>query len=195
MIEALPLSSQPTPRELETALRRRIGWICQATRFSAVIFALWLLYGLAAYWSDVAAIDAHHGHMLNKDLSQIEPWQQASAFAVQFVIWLLAAYACYSAWRLFTLYLDGRIFVLDSALWLRRTALFGIVAQSLDIATRPLLSVLLTLHFPAGQKLRILSVYLIPNDLALLLLLFGLLATAHIQKTAAEIADENAQIV
>jgi hypothetical protein len=195
MIDALPLSTPPSPHALETALRRRIDWICQITRVSAALYALWALYNLIAYWTDVAAIDAHHGRMLDKDLSQIEPWQQASAFALQFGIWLLAAYACYSAWRLFTLYLDGRIFTPDSALWLRRIALFGLIAQTLDIVTRPVLSVLLTLHLPAGQNLRLISVYLVPNDLALLFLLFGLLALAHIQKTAAEIVADTAQII
>lgn len=195
MIDALPLSAPPHPHALETALRRRIGWICQITRVAAVIYVLWLLYALTTYWSSVETIDAHHGRMLNKDLSQIEGWQQGAAFALQFGIWLFAAYVAYSAWRLFTLYLDGRIFTPDSALWLRRVALFGVIAQMLDIVTRPLLSVLLTLHFPAGQNLRLISVYLVPNDLALLVLLFGLLALAHIQKTAAEIVDDNAQIV
>jgi hypothetical protein len=195
MIDALPLSTPPSPHALETALRRRIGWICQITRVSAVIYALWLLYSLVTYWSIVERIDAGHGRMLNKDLSQIEPWQQVWAFALQFGNWLLAAYVAYSAWRLFTLYLDGRIFTLDSAVWLRRIALFGVIAQTLDIVTRPVLSVLLTLHFPAGQNLRLISVYLVPNDLALLVLLFGLLALAHIQKTAAEIVDDTAQII
>ena len=39
------------------------------------------------------------------------------------------------------------------------------------------------------------SVYLRPEDLSTIMLLATLLALAHIQKTAADIADENAQIV
>jgi hypothetical protein len=177
------------------SLSGRIGWICQSVRVAAAAYAIWLLYALVAYWSSVDAINNGYGRMLEKDLSGMEAWQQAAAFALHMVIWALAAFACYSAWRLFTLYLRGSIFSLDSALWLRRIAFYGALSEILDIVTRPLISVILTMHYPAGQQMRIVKVFFLPNDLVLLILLFGLLALAHIQKTAAEIAEENAQIV
>jgi hypothetical protein len=96
---------------------------------------------------------------------------------------------------LFTLYRAGDILKPGAAIWLRRVALYGAVAQILDIVTRPLLSVIVTLHFPAGQNSRVVSVVLTSSDLALLLLLAALLALAHIQKSAAEIAAEHAQFV
>jgi hypothetical protein len=193
MMETLP---QAEAGEMRLAdLRRRIGWICQSVRAAAGAYAVWVLYLLATHWSSVEAINNSHGRMLKTDLSGIEPWQRAAAFALDFGIWLFAAYACYSVWRLFTLYLDSRIFSLEAALWLRRVAFYGAMAQMLDIVTRPLISVLLTLHFPAGQNQRMVSIFFLPNDLVVLLLLLGLLAMAHIQKTAAEIADEHAQIV
>ena len=43
--------------------------------------------------------------------------------------------------------------------------------------------------------LRIVNIAAMPDDLSTLLLLFGLLALAHIQMTAAEIADDHARIV
>jgi hypothetical protein len=179
----------------EAALRKRIGWICQATRFTAATYAVWLLFALTRFWTSVPTVAGHFGRIFEKDLSSIEPWQQAAGFGLQFGIWLFAAYACYSAWRLFTLYLNGGVFTADATLWLRRVAFFGALAQGLEIVTRPLMSILLTLHFPVGQKLRLISVYLQPNDLAFLMLLFGLLALAHIQRTATEIVNDHAQIV
>jgi hypothetical protein len=177
------------------ALRAQIGWICQLVRFAALAYAIWVLYALASLYGSVESIEKVHGWLLRKDMSGVEPWQQTAAFAITFVVWLFTASACYCAWRLFTNYLTGEIFTLDSALWLRRLALFGVVAQSLDFLTRPLVSVILTLHFPAGEQQRIVNIFVQPTDVAILLLLLGLLALAHIQKTAAGIAGENAQFV
>jgi hypothetical protein len=177
------------------ALRAQIGWICQLVRFAAAAYAIWVLYALASLYGSVESIEKTYGRMLRKDLTGLAPWQQTAAFATTFVIWLTTAAACYCAWRLFTNYRNGEIFALDSALWLRRLALFGVVSQSLEFAARPLISVILTLHFPPGEKQRIVNIFIQPSDVAILLLLFGLLALAHIQKTAADIVRENAQFV
>jgi hypothetical protein len=193
-ISPAQLTDMPQDAKLLT-LRRKIGWICQMVRVAAPAYAAWVLYLNADYWSNAAAINNGYGRLLQRDLSAIAPWQQASAFGVDFVVWLFAAYACYSSWRLFTLYLAGDVLTPGAALWLRRLALYGTVSQILSIVTRPLVSVILTLHFPANQKLRIVNIFFQPNDLAFLLLLFVLLALAHIQKSAAEIASEHAQFV
>jgi hypothetical protein len=176
-------------------LRARIAWICHVVRFAALGYALWLFYALIAYWTDAAAINAGYGRLLQRDLSGLSGWQQALTLGLHLFIWSFAAYACLCVWRLFSGFLEGRIFALSAALYLRRVALFGAVAQILDIVTRPLTSVLLTLHFPAGQQMRVVNVFFRPEDLVLLLLLLALLALAHIQKSAAEIAGEHAQFV
>jgi hypothetical protein len=185
--------NSPSSNPQIATLRGKIGWICQSVRLAAAAYAVWVLYLLATYWSDAAAINNGYGRLLQKDLSGIAPWQQAAAFGVNFVIWLLAAVACYSAWRLFTTYLAGKIFTLTAAIWLRRLAVYGVAAQALGIITRPLVSVILTMRFPEGQ--RMVNIFLQPDDLAIMLLLLGLLALAHIHKTAAEIAGEHAQFV
>jgi hypothetical protein len=177
------------------ALKKRIGWICQCVRFSAAGLAVWTLALNIFYWSDAKAISNSYGRLLEKDLSGLQIWQQAGAFGVNFLVWLLSACACYSAWRLFTAYLRGSIFAAETNRWLHRTALYGVAAQALSIVTRPLVSVILTMHFPAGQKLRVLNIFLQPSDLSTLLLLLGLLALAHIQAAATEIAEDHAQIV
>jgi hypothetical protein len=183
------------PAQRQRALRQKIGWICLGARYAAIFYALWVIYLQAGYWSDSAAINAGYGRMLHQDLSEIGPWQQAGAFGVNLVVWLFVASACYSAWRLFGFYLDGEIFSLGTTKWLRRLAICGIAAQTLAILTRPLVSVILTLHFPAGLRQRIVNIFFQPDDLAILLLLFILLTLAHIQKTAAEIAEDHAQFV
>jgi hypothetical protein len=193
MVEIDSANTASAPRQ--RALREKIGWICQGARYAAVAYALWVIFLQAEYWSDISAINAGYGRLLQRDLSEIGPWQQAGAFGVNLVVWLLVAYACYSAWRLFSRYLDGEIFSIEATKWLRRLAIFGIAAQALAILTRPLISVILTLHFPAGHQMRIVNVFFQPNDLATLLLLVVLLTLAHIQKIAAEIADDHAKFV
>ncbi|WP_162009723.1 DUF2975 domain-containing protein [Methylocystis heyeri] len=183
------------PLQSQQVLREKIGWICQGARYAAIVYALWVIFLQARYWSDLSAINAGYGRLLQRDLSEIGAWQQAGAFGVNLVIWLFVAYACYSAWRLFSFYLEGEIFSLAATKWLRRLATFGIAAQALAIFTRPLVSVILTLHFPPGQRQRILNIFIQPDDLAILLLLLVLLTLAHIQKSAAEIADDHAQFV
>ncbi len=189
-----PFTDTPQDAKLLT-LRQKIGWICQIARLATPAYAGWVLYLNVDFWRDAAAINNGYGRLLQRDLSGILPWQQAAAFGVNFIVWLFTAYACYSAWRLFTLYLSGDVLTPGASLWLRRLALYGTVSEILSVVTRPLISVILTLHFPAGQKLRALNIFFQPNDLALLLLLFVLLALAHIQKSAAEIASEHAQFV
>jgi Protein of unknown function (DUF2975) len=190
-IESASLAERP---ELG-ALLAKIGWICQSIRIAALLYAAWVLYLLTAHWTDTAAINAGYGRLLGKDLSGITPWQQAAALGVELAIWLFMAAACYSAWRLFTAYLAGSIFTAEAAGWLRRTASYGVIAQLLSIASRPLLAIILTLHFPAGEHQRAVLIFFQPNDLLTLLLLFGFLALAHIQKTAAEIHSEFQEIV
>ncbi|HTO79804.1 MAG TPA: DUF2975 domain-containing protein [Methylocystis sp.] len=193
MTNTFSLSAAEAPHDprLET-LRRRIGWICHALRLAALAYCLWVLGVHAQFWADESLVVSRFGH-LGVDAAGVAAVQRLEGFGVSFAIWLLLAAACYSAWSLCSTYLAGRIFTRDAALWLRRVALFGLGAALVDIVTRPLVSLIVTAHKGAGQH--VVSVFLRPEDLSTLMLLTTLLALAHIQKTAAEIADEHAQFV
>ena len=197
MTNSRPTQSQTATAQtsLNSGLRSKIGWLCQIERFAAIGYALWTLYLILSLWISVESINDGFGRLLRVDLSRVQPWQQAAGFGVNISIWLLVAAACYCAWRLFSAYLAGEIFSRDTARWLQRLALFGLIAQTADILLRPVTSIILTLHFPPDQKLRIVNIFLLPNDFVVLFLLVGLLALAHIQRAAAEIATENAQFV
>ena len=184
---AIPLDD----RRLDS-LRQRIGWLCQTLRFALVGYCFWMLVTIAMFWSDEARVVANFA-MLKVDVEGMSAAQRLGGFGVSFIIWALLVFACYAGWRLFSAYLEGRIFTPDSAGWLRCLALMGLAAALVDIATRPLMSLLLTAHKESGQH--IVSVFFRPEDLSTLLLLATLLSLAHIQKTAADIADENSQIV
>lgn len=176
-------------------LHGRIIKISQTVRFAAAVLAGWLLLAIINLWRSAESIGAFFGPIFNKDLSGIAPWQQLCGFTVYLLLWSVSAAACYSIWRVFSAFLDCRIFSLDSTLWIKRVALFGVTTKLLEIFTRPLISLILTLHFPAGQKQRLINLYLMPNDFIILALLLVLLAFAYILTIATEIAQENAQIV
>jgi hypothetical protein len=147
------------------------GWTARRDAQCAKIRRL-----LATYWSDAAAINDSYGRLLHefRDLAR-------------------RGGRLLQRMALFSIYLEGKVSSLDAAIWLERLAFYGAISQGLGIVTRPLISV--TLHFPAGQQQRIVSIFFQPEDLAIMLLLMGLLALAHIQKAAAEIAGEHAQFV
>jgi hypothetical protein len=186
-----PLSSTPDAR-LAT-LRGRIGRLCRALRFAIIAYVLWMLVAIALFWTDEQKVASHFLNALSVDVSGASASQRLGASCVSLVIWLVLAAACFSGWRLFSTYLRGRIFTPDAARWLRRFALFGLIAALVDIAARPIMSLILTAHEAAGRH--IVSVYLRPEDLSTVLLLATLLALAHVQKTAADIADEHSQFV
>lgn len=174
-------------------LRQRIGLLCHAIRLAAAGYALWVLATLILYWSDAAGVARNYGHLLGADLSGIGTWQLAAGFCTHFFIWAFTAAACYSAWRLFSGYLAGRIFTPDAALWLRRVGVFGLTAQLGDMVTRPLVIMIASARLPAGS--RMLGFFTNPVDLLNILFLTGFIALAHVFRAATEIADEHAQIV
>jgi hypothetical protein len=196
MIETLEEELEgPAPSRELVALRTKIGWICHSVRIAAVLYPVWLLYLLLTFWTDKEALNRQWGHLLNKDLLGISSWQMTAALGVQLVTWLFASAACYFAWRLFTAYLSGNILTAESSAWLGRVAWFGLAAEGIDILSRPLIAILVTLHFPAGLHQRAVAVYFQAEDLLILFMLLAILALASVQKTAAIIAEEHRQMV
>jgi hypothetical protein len=174
-------------------LRQRIGWLCNILRFAAAAYCVWVLFTIVSFWSDEALVVLRFGEPLGVDVSGVTGLQRFEAFSISFLVWLLLTAACYSGWGLFSAYLEGCIFAASSTLWLRRLALFGLISALVDIVTRPVTSLILTAHKAIEQH--IVSVFVRPEDLSTVLLLATLFALAHIQKAAADIADEYAQIV
>ena len=174
-------------------LRRKIGWICHSLRFAIVTFAAWVLYLVLALWLDSDRLHEALNPLIHTNLSALAPWQRWTGLSIDLGLWATAAIACYYGWRLCSTYLEGRIFSVEAARWMQRAASWGIITQIMSIALRPLYTLVLTAHLPQAQQ----QVHLVlqPNDLLTLLLLLGLLALAHIQRTGAEIAAENAQII
>jgi hypothetical protein len=175
------------------ALRQRIGWLCQALRFAAPAYALWVFVLLVRHWANAEEVTRAYSHLLRADLGEVPTTARLGGFCLHMIPWGLTAVACFQLWRLFSGFLAGRVFTLDAALTLRCLALAGLGAMATDMVVRPLLSIVVTLHMPPGG--RHVGFFFQPNDLLNLMFLFGLFALAQVFKVAAEIAEDHAAIV
>lgn len=175
------------------ALRGRIGWICQLVRYASVAYAGWILVLLVMFWADAATVVRVHSFWARMPLTEPHGWQRLLGFLLSFVDWLLIAAAIHAVWRLMGEYLKGHIFAPEAAIWLRRIGTFGLGALALDILLRPVMTALSSMHMPDGM--RFVAIHFQPNDLLNVLFLTAFIALAHIFKSAAELADEHAQIV
>lgn len=185
--------SPASPAPTVEALRARIGRLCQILRFAAAAYATWVFVALAFHWSDAAAVARTYGHWLHADLGETPAFQRAAGFLIQMVPWGLTVGACVNLWLLFSGFLAGRVFTVDAALTLRRLSLFGLAAVAVDMVSRPILSILVTIHLPPGS--RHIGLFFQPDDLSNLMFLGCLLALGQVFKTAAEIAEDHAAIV
>lgn len=177
-----------------TQLRRRIGWICQTVRYAALAYAGWVLFMVVRFWADGELVRRIFQHRLNGiDLGEVAAWQRFAGLCISMADWALVVAAVYAVWRMMGEYLAGRIFSSDAAIWLGRIGLFGLAALAFDIAARPLTSLVVTAHLPAGGKY--FSIFFQPNDLLNAMFLLAFVALAHIFKSASALADDHAQIV
>lgn len=174
-------------------LRKRIGWICHVVRWASVFYALWVFWLIGRFWSDADFVRRVYAFRTKLPLTEPELWQRAIGFLLTAFDWLFVVAAIYAVWRLMGEYLEGRIFNATAALWLRRIGFFGLIALVIDIALRPVLSGIMSLHLPAGA--RFIALDFTPNDLLNTLFLLAFVALAHIFKSAAELAEDHASIV
>jgi hypothetical protein len=174
------------------ALRKRIGWLCQLIRGMAVVWALWVLYFTMTVWGDHELIVDRFAKAYHFEPSALPDLNYYVAFGINLFVWLLIALLVVALWRLFSGYLSGQIFTVEASDWLRRVALVGGLAKIVDILGRPVIFALMTAGHDVGGRSGW-SFY--PNDLLEAIFVTFLFSLAYIFKTAAELADEHAQIV
>jgi hypothetical protein len=191
MMEPTMIEAAPSPAVEQ--LRARIGTLCRVLRLAAPAYAIWVFALLALHWSDGADVARAYGHWLKIEIPEVPVVARAAGFLTHMVVWGLIVGACMNLWLLFSGFLAGRVFTVETALRLRRLAVFGLAALVADVLSRPLLSMLVTVHLPPGS--RHVGIFFRPDDLLNLMFLGGLLALARVFKVAAEIAEDHAAIV
>jgi hypothetical protein len=177
----------------QTDLRARIGWICHALRIAAVLWITWELAFIIFNWSDKARLLQNYQRLFSVDLGDVSAARYAAAFAAIMVSLAVGAVVVVCIWRLAGTYLAGHVFTVDAALWLRRTGLAGISAVIVSVLMRIVIASILVGQFvpisPRGYY------YLLPQDLLHAIFAVFVFALAHIFKAAAEMAEDQAQIV
>ncbi|WP_457796097.1 DUF2975 domain-containing protein [Methylocystis sp. S23] len=175
------------------ALRAKIGWLCHAIRTLAIGYAMLTLWGFYHSWAARSPYELTTMRLFGLDVSGASAAQWNAVLAMSLVLWLFVAALAFCVWRLFSTYLKGAVFSLEAALWLRRTGIAGLMAIVADFVERSAVVYTLAAHLPESAKAR--HMFIGTEDFVHIILALMLLALAHIQKTAAEIADDNAQIV
>jgi hypothetical protein len=177
---------------LRTGLRARIAWICQALRLAAVIWVVWEFVFVVIHWSDKAAVLQSYERVFSTVLT-VSTARYAVAFGVVMVSMAVVFVIAFCLWRLAGTYLAGRVFTVDAALWLRRTAIAGLAGVIVSVIARVVVASILTDRWVPMSPLGFF--YIVPQDVLHLIFVIFVLALAHIFKAAAEMADDQAQIV
>jgi hypothetical protein len=177
---------------LRATLRARIAWICQALRIAAVVWVVWEVVFVFIYWSNKAQILQNYEQLFSTSLT-VSTTRYAIALAVVMLSMTTLVPIAFCIWRLAGTYLAGHVFTVDAALWLRRTGIAGLAGLAVSVVARVVVASILT-----GQWVPMSSrgfFYILPQDVLHLIFVTFLLGLAHIFKAAAEMADDQAQIV
>ncbi len=54
------------------ALRERIGWLCQAIRFAAATYAVWIFGIVVAHWTNADRVARVYGGWLKVDMAGLQ---------------------------------------------------------------------------------------------------------------------------
>ena len=198
MSATVPTAMQGAAPASQASLPSRIRRLCRLIRIAALLWIGWIFVNVVRGWyaADPARLMDNLNRGLHADVSEISSGQIAAFFAGNFGIWLLDTVIAYCIWRLTGRYLQGRIFTVDAALWMRRLGVTGLITVLSIVAWRRASLLILTIHgnMPAGTVL-LFGQWVTPPDLMRLLFCLFLVALAHIFKAAAELADDHAGIV
>jgi hypothetical protein len=190
--DKVPPAAASAASPAQAILRKKIGWLCQLIRGMAVVWALWVLYWIVSFWGDHQKVAGAYGKAFNFDPAAVPDAGYYAALAINIFMWCLVALLVGALWRLFSTYLAGQIFTVEASKWLRRVALVGGFAKIIDILSRPVIFALMTAGHDVGGRH---GWFFAPVDLLEAIFVTFLFSLAYIFKTAAELADEHAQIV
>ncbi|WP_035648075.1 DUF2975 domain-containing protein [Bradyrhizobium sp. ORS 285] len=181
----------------QTALRRRIAWVCWAIRLAAVLWVAWLVVEMAWSWSDTdnAKFAEGLGRAMGADLTGLSQTQIDWMFVMNSSVLVCDAVVAYCIWRLFGTYLQGRIFTVDAAVWMHRVGMAGLLAMASGVVFRRLALLILTSHAQVSATTLWSFQAVLPSDLLWIIFCLFVIAVAQIFKAAAELADDHAKII
>ena len=177
----------------QNALRAKIALVCHLVRWLTGGYLLFVAWGLYDHWSDGDRVQRVFKSFYKLDISGAAPWQWRAAEAVSALDWIVLAILCWHVWRLFGRYLQGEIFTAESASLLKRIGVLGLFTVAFDFAMRPVTVMLMGAHLTDSSSAR--HAFVRTEDVLYVVISLVLVALGMIYRSAAELADENAQIV
>jgi len=187
------LIASGAPRAPLPALTRKIGWLCQTIRALALFNALLTLWGFFHAWETRTPYELEATKVIHLDVSGATDAQWNAVLAMSLFLWLFVAALAFCIWRLFSIYLKGEVLTSHAALWLRRIGIVGLLTVFADFVERSAVIYALGAHLPATVPTK--HIFIGTEDVIHVILALMLIALGHIQKTAADIADEHSQFV
>jgi hypothetical protein len=186
-------STEPAASPRLDALRGKIRIICHVIRVVTFGYALFVLWGIYDTWSDRPKLTRGYQAFYKLDITGASDTQYALAIGTSLAVWAALVVLCWFVWRLFGAYLRGAIFTRDSAARLQRIGFMGLLVVAFDFAMRPVTVYIMGMHLadrgPAHRA------FVRTDDVLYILIALVFVALGFIYKSAAEIADEHAQIV
>lgn len=176
----------------EAALLARIAPLCHIIRWAAVAWIGWAVVQTLSVFIDNAALSALYSKLLNVQLGVLPTASHVLSLIVVVVDLLLAMLFVTFVWRLFGLYLHGRIFTSAAITEMAYVGWAGLCAVCVDILARPTIAYILTQHIEDADRAHF---WIVPNDLLVIVIALFVLALSRIYKVGVAIADENKQIV
>jgi len=193
MTDAFLEGAPPADSPRLTALRGKIRVICHVIRLVTLGYVLFVAWGLYDHWADRAKVERGFAALYKLDISGASATQYALAASLSLIVWATLAILCLLVWRLFGRYLRGEIFTRNSAALLQRIGFMGLFVVVFDFAMRPVTVYIMGLHLADRSAAR--HAFVRTDDVLYILIALVFVALGVIYKSAAEIADEHAQIV
>jgi hypothetical protein len=163
-------------------------------KWSATI-ALLLLSGAVVFMlaSPSAVGEAIRTHLHNTDWAELAAWQRWSAKAVSVIPALLFAAALWQVRKFAGLYMAGDPFPAGAGAHIKKFGYLLLALAVAQILTGIALSVLLSIHMPAGQ--RMLAIGISSTNVATLVIAALVMMIARLLDEAFSVAEDNRSIV
>ncbi len=155
-------------------------------------YAVWVLWRIVTWWLDADKVRRGYSSFLERDLSGMADWQRYAALGVDSVAWVLLAVAVVHCWK-FLNFLTQPTRWNDATLHITRCAWFAIACETITELTRPVQSLLMTIHLSATEQVWKLNFRTI--DMLAILFCLALLLFAYVFAWTVEIAEENRSFV
>jgi hypothetical protein len=190
--ESNPLSSS-IQRPSQGGPAAKLHMLAQLMRALSATYAVWVLWKIVTWWTDVASVRFYMGRALDRDLSGMATSQSFAAMGADLAAWAILVAAVVYCWKFLACLSGPDGFNEQAASFLARCAWLGLTCQICSVLIRPVTTAFLTMHLPPQQM--VWRWQFQTADLQGVILCLALLMFTYLFTWAIEIAKENRSFV